>query len=141
LVHEGREFKLHSERNLFKNFHCNFSHLLLLQNFFPSKAEREASIDRISQFHDPSLRKNPHFYKKFFWQGKNGFDCSPTPTLSLNPKKKTQEALERERERNESNRKQGVCHTIALPGIYIKKDLKANMERIMETQIFHHTKI
>jgi hypothetical protein len=35
----------------------------------------------------------------------------------LNPKKKTQEAFERkrERERNESNRKQGVCHTMALP--------------------------
>jgi hypothetical protein len=40
---------------------------------FPSKAEREASTDRRSQFQDPSLRKNPHFYKRFFWQGKEQF--------------------------------------------------------------------
>ncbi len=32
------------------------------------------------------------------------FDCSPTPTLSLNPKKKTQEALERERERERESK-------------------------------------
>jgi len=36
-------------------------------------------------------------------------------------------------------KKQGVCHTVALP-FYIKKYLKAKEEEFMETQIFHHSK-
>jgi len=36
--------------------------------------------------------------------------------------------------------KQGVCHTVALPFINIKKYLKGK-RRIMETQIFYYAKI
>jgi hypothetical protein len=73
LGNEGRNSNFIQKESLFKNFHCNLS-LLLSHRNFPSKAEREASTDRISQFQDPSLRKkNPHFYKKFLWQGKEQF--------------------------------------------------------------------
>ncbi len=35
---------------------------------------------------------------------------------------------------------QGVVHTAALP-FYIKKYLKANLEELWKTQIFHHANI
>jgi hypothetical protein len=65
LGHERKEFKLHSERTFSKKIPLQFQSPPLTENF-PSKAEREASTDRISQFQEPSLRKNPHFYTKFF---------------------------------------------------------------------------
>jgi hypothetical protein len=54
-----KEFKLHSERT-FSKISIAISVTSSYRNF-PSKAEREASTDRISQFQDPFTKKKSPF--------------------------------------------------------------------------------
>jgi hypothetical protein len=75
LGHEGRNSNFIQKEPFQKN---SIAILVTssLTEIFPLKQKGKLPplTERISQFHNPSLRKNPHFYKKkFFWQGKEEF--------------------------------------------------------------------
>jgi hypothetical protein len=65
LGHEGRNSNF-IQKEPFQKFPLQFSVTSSVTEIFPLKqiVKLPPLTERISQFHDPSLRKNPHFYKK-----------------------------------------------------------------------------